>query len=94
MEQDRHLLKRKLTSAESEYDARIVELQSDVAELTSKLVTKDSHIKQWEREKGSLVSELNAQNARLTSELKEAVTLEAQLQLEIQNLREQVSLLL
>ncbi|KAF2897514.1 hypothetical protein ILUMI_08670 [Ignelater luminosus] len=89
LEQDRHLLKRKLASAESEYDARILELQNDIAELTTKLAAKDATLKQWEREKGNLVSELNAQNTRLTTQLKEAAALESQLQLEIHNLREQ-----
>lgn len=89
LEQDRHLLKRKLASAESEYDARILELQNDIAELTTKLAAKDATLKQWEREKGNLVSELNAQNARLTTQLKGAAALESQLQLEIYNLREQ-----
>lgn len=92
MEQDRHLLKRKLASKESEYDARILELQNDISELTSKLSTKENTLKQWEREKGNLVTELNAQNARLTAQLKEAVAIESQLQLQIQNLKEQCTL--
>lgn len=89
VEQDRHLLKRKLASAESEYDSRILELQNDISELTSKLAAKENTLKQWEREKGNLVSELNAQNTRLTAQLKEAANLETQLQLEIHSLKEQ-----
>lgn len=89
MEQDRHLLKRKLASKESEYDARILELQNDVTELSSKLAAKESTIKQWDREKNTLISELNAQNSRLTAQLKEAAAVESQLQLQLQNLKEQ-----
>ncbi|XP_025837661.1 bicaudal D-related protein homolog [Agrilus planipennis] len=92
IEQDRHLLKRKLASAESEYEARIIELQNDVTELTSKLQTKENLLKQWERDKGSLVSELNTQNARLTTQLKEAHEVENQLRTEIQSLKEQCAL--
>uniref|UniRef100_A0A1Y1NEV8 Bicaudal D-related protein homolog n=1 Tax=Photinus pyralis TaxID=7054 RepID=A0A1Y1NEV8_PHOPY len=92
VEQDRHLLKRKLASLESEYEARILELQNDISELTSKLSARESTIKQWERDKGNLVSELNAQNQRLTTQLKEAVTLETQLQLEIGHLRQECAM--
>lgn len=89
VEQERHLLKRKLASVESEYDAQILELQNDITELTSKLTAKENTIKQWERDKGNVVAELSAQNARLASQLKDALTLESQLQLEIGKLREQ-----
>lgn len=89
VEQDRHLLRRKLASVESEYEARIVELQNDVTELTTKLTAREQTIKQWEREKSTLVTELNAQNARLTGQLKEAAVTEQQMRLEIQSLREQ-----
>lgn len=89
VEQDRHLLKRKMASLESEYEARILELQNDISELTSKLSAKEGTIKQWERDKGNLVSDLNSQNLRLTTQLKEAVALETQLQLEICNLRQE-----
>lgn len=89
MEQDRHLLKRRLASKESEFDARILELQNDIAELTTKLTAKENTIKQWERDKSNLVTELNAQNSRLTAQLKEAAAVESQLQLQVQNLKEQ-----
>ncbi|KAK4878233.1 hypothetical protein RN001_010739 [Aquatica leii] len=89
VEQERHLLKRKLASVESEYDAQILELQNDITELTSKLTAKENTIKQWERDKGNVVAELSSQNARLASQLKDALTLESQLQLEIGKLREQ-----
>lgn len=92
LEQDRHLLKRRLQSQESEYESRILELQNDIADLTSKLQAKENTIKQWERDKSSLVAELNAQNVRLTSQLKEYAAVESQLQLQIQTLKEQLSM--
>lgn len=91
VEQDRHLLKRKLASQESEYEARILELQNDVKELTTKVQSKENTIKQWERDKSSLVTELNAQNTRLTAQLKEYASVESQLQLQVQTLKEQLS---
>lgn len=84
VEQDRHVLKRKLANKESEFEGRILELQNDISELTNKLTTKETILKQWDRDKHTLVTELNAQNARLTSQLKEAAVSEAQLLQEIQ----------
>ncbi|XP_074029832.1 bicaudal D-related protein homolog isoform X2 [Leptinotarsa decemlineata] len=92
VEQDRHLLRRKLNSKESELDSRIIELQNDIVELTSKLAAKDNLVKQWEREKSGLVTELSAQNARLTSQLKEAAQKEQQLLREVEGYREQLTL--
>lgn len=92
VEQDRHVLKRKLTNRESELDAKIIELQNDVTALTENLSAKDNLLKQCEREKGSLVAELNAQNSRLTSQLKEANAVENRLQQQVQQLKEQCSL--
>lgn len=90
VEQDRHILRRKLTSKESELDARIIELQNDVAELTAKLAAKENLLKQWERDKGNLVAELNAQNSRLTVQLKESAAKEQHLQQQLESLKEQL----
>lgn len=89
MEQDRHLLKRKLANKESEFEGRILELQNDITELTNKLSTKETVLKQWDREKSSLVVELNTQNSRLTAQLKEAAAVESQLQHQIEYLKEE-----
>lgn len=69
-----------------------MELENDLKELTTKLNTKDTTLKQWERDKGSLVQELNTQNSRLTGQLKEYVTLEIQLQQQIENFKEQCAM--
>ncbi|KAK9892334.1 hypothetical protein WA026_019789 [Henosepilachna vigintioctopunctata] len=92
VEQDRHILRRKLTNKESELDAKIIELQNDIASLSDQVAAKDNLLKQCEREKGNLVAELNAQNARLTSQLKEAANVENRLQQQLQQLKEQCSL--
>lgn len=55
VEQDRHLLRKKLTSKESELDARILELENDLTEVQSKLGQKETLLKQWERDKSQLV---------------------------------------
>lgn len=92
VEQDRHVLRRKLTSKESELDARIIELQNDVTELTAKLAAKENLLKQWERDKSSLVAELNAQNSRLTAQLKESTLKEQQLQHQLESYKEQLAM--
>lgn len=92
VEQDRHVLRRKLQSKESELDSRIIELQNDVADLTSKLQAKDNLLKQWERDKSGLVGELTAQNTRLTTQLKEATQKEQQFRREIDEYKERLKL--
>jgi len=71
LEQDRHLLRRKLESTQSECDTRLLELQADVRELNQTLAERDTSLKQTEREKATLISELTEQNQRLTNSLKE-----------------------
>lgn len=85
-------MKRKLTTLESEYEGRILELENDLKELTIKLNTKETTLKQWERDKSNLFNELNMQNTRLTVQLKDYVQLEIQLQQQIENLKEQCAI--
>ncbi|XP_066256650.1 bicaudal D-related protein homolog isoform X2 [Euwallacea similis] len=92
VEQDRHLLRQKLTSKESELDALIVELENDLIQVKSKLAQKETLLKQWERDKCQLVDELAAQNSRLTLQLKEAQTVESQLRQQLDSYKEQISL--
>ncbi|XP_030747590.1 bicaudal D-related protein homolog isoform X3 [Sitophilus oryzae] len=92
VEQDRHLLRKKLTSKESELDARILELENDLTEVKDKLAAKDLLLKQWERDKSSLVEELTSQNGRLTHQLKEAQSVEIQLRQQLDSYKEQISL--
>ncbi|KAF7281311.1 hypothetical protein GWI33_004871 [Rhynchophorus ferrugineus] len=92
VEQDRHLLRKKLTSKESELDARILELENDLSEMKEKLSTKETLFKQWERDKSILVEELSTQNSRLTQQLKEAQAVESQLRQQLDSYKEQISL--
>lgn len=71
LEQDRHSLRRKLESAQSECDTRLLELQVDIRELNQTLTERESALKQTEREKATLIAELTEQNQRLTNQLKE-----------------------
>ncbi|GJQ85981.1 hypothetical protein Trydic_g21825 [Trypoxylus dichotomus] len=89
VEQDRHLLKRKLASIESEYELKVLEYQNDIVELRERLATKESALKQIERDKSNLVDDLTVQNARLTAQLKEYAAAEAQLRLQADELKEQ-----
>ncbi|CAH1967944.1 unnamed protein product [Acanthoscelides obtectus] len=92
IEQDRHLLRRRLASAESELEARVLELQNDITELTSKLASKETLLRQWEREKGALLQELTAQNRRLTERLQEQQQHEHRLTEQLEAYKEMVSL--
>ncbi|KAK9753999.1 hypothetical protein QE152_g1670 [Popillia japonica] len=88
VEQDRHLLKRKLASIESEYELKVLELQNDIAELRDRLSTKDGALKQIERDKGNLLDDLSVQNGRLTAQLKEYAANENQLRLQVEELQQ------
>ncbi|XP_050301911.1 bicaudal D-related protein homolog isoform X2 [Anthonomus grandis grandis] len=92
VEQDRHLLRKKLTSKESELDARILELENDLSEVKEKLAQKEVLLKQWERDKSQLVEDLTSQNSRLTNQLKEAQSVESQLRQQLDSYKEQISL--
>lgn len=92
VEQDRHLLRRKLESTQSECDTRLLELQADVRELNQTLAERETALKQTEREKAILISELTEQNQRLTNSLKESSRTEEQLTAQLQGLRDQCNL--
>nr|XP_022899745.1 bicaudal D-related protein homolog [Onthophagus taurus] len=91
IEQDRHLLKRKLASIESECELRVLELQNDVKELQEKLLDKETSLKQTERDKSSLLDDLQRQNARLSQELKQYASNETQLLHQLDEIRRQSS---
>ncbi len=71
IEQDRHLLRRKLLSTQSECDTRVLELQSDIRELQNALDDRENSLKQTEKEKTLLIAELTEQNQRLQMQIKE-----------------------
>ncbi|XP_054284541.1 bicaudal D-related protein homolog [Macrosteles quadrilineatus] len=89
IEQDRHLLRRKLVSSQAEYDTRIIELQADIRELQRSLEKTEHDLKATEKEKTLFISELTEQNQRLTTQIKESSKTEEQLTLQLQGLRDQ-----
>lgn len=92
MEQEKHVLRRKLSVAQSEGESRVLELHSDLKDLRGKLDVQEASVRQAEREKAALIEELSAQNTRLTSQLQEATQIEAQLTNQLQEIRDQCSL--
>lgn len=92
LEQEKHLLRRRLDTTQGEYEARLLELQNDIRELTTKIDTRDTSVKQREEEKTSLIAELTAQNSRLTAQLKESSATEAQLLSQLEGLKDQCSI--
>ncbi|XP_037050003.1 bicaudal D-related protein homolog [Bradysia coprophila] len=92
LEQEKHILRRKLSEAESEGDIRAQELESDYNEIKSKMLAQETSIRQNEREKNLLIEELTAQNARLTQQLQAATQNETQLQTKLQDIKDQYSI--
>ncbi|RVE45536.1 hypothetical protein evm_009801 [Chilo suppressalis] len=92
LEQEKHLLRRRLDTTQGEYEARLLELQNDIKELTTKIDSKDTSVKQRDEEKASLIAELTAQNSRLTAQLKESSATEAQLIAQLEGLKDQCSM--
>ncbi|XP_034655504.1 bicaudal D-related protein homolog isoform X2 [Drosophila subobscura] len=89
LEQEKHMLRQKLSIAEDESDQRVLELQSDLNELKEKLQTQDTAIRQAEKEKTILIDELQHQNTRLTEQIQEAHATELKLSAQIQELKDQ-----
>ncbi|XP_043598227.1 bicaudal D-related protein homolog [Bombus pyrosoma] len=92
LEQERHLLRRRLEEARSENEARTLELQADVETLRSQLEEQNERARRAERDQATLVAELTAQNTRLADQLREAAKQEEQLLIEVKVLREKCAL--
>ncbi|KAG8285893.1 coiled-coil domain containing protein 64 [Homalodisca vitripennis] len=92
IEQDRHLLRRKLVASQAEYDTRTIELQADIKELQKTLQKTEHDLKSTEKEKALYIAELTDQNQRLTAQIKESSKTEEQLTLQLQGLRDQCNL--
>lgn len=92
LEQERHLLRRRLEEARDESEARALELQADVETLRSQLEEQNERARRAERDQAALVAELTAQNTRLADQLREAAKQEEQLLIEVKVLREKCAL--
>ena len=71
LEQEKHVLRRKVDAVEGEYESKVSELQSDVADLRRSLEEQQNNVKIAERQKSSIITQLTEQNQRLTAQLKE-----------------------
>jgi coiled-coil domain-containing protein 64 len=71
LEQEKHILRRKVDNVEGEYESKVSELQSDVADLRRALEEQQNNVKMAERQKSSIITQLTEQNQRLTAQLKE-----------------------
>ncbi|XP_076236116.1 bicaudal D-related protein homolog [Calliopsis andreniformis] len=92
LEQERHLLRRRLEEVKGESEARTLELQADVETLRSQLEEQNERARRAERDQATLVTELTAQNTRLADQLREAAKQEEQLLIEVKVLREKCAL--
>ncbi|XP_070158543.1 bicaudal D-related protein homolog [Polyergus mexicanus] len=92
LEQERHLLRRKLEEARDDSEARALEFQGDVKTLRSQLEEQNERARRAERDQAALVAELTAQNTRLADQLREAARQEEQLLAEMKVLREKCAL--
>ncbi|KAJ0172902.1 hypothetical protein K1T71_011078 [Dendrolimus kikuchii] len=92
LEQEKHLLRRRLDTTQGEYEARILELQNDIRELTAKIGSRDTSVKQRDEEKANLIKELTAQNSRLTAQLKVSSATEANLLAQLEGLKDQCTI--
>ncbi|KAG5332012.1 BICRD protein, partial [Acromyrmex charruanus] len=92
LEQERHLLRRRLEEARDESETRALELQADVESLRSQLEEQNERARRAERDQATLVAELTAQNTRLANQLREAAKQEEQLLAEVKRLRENCAL--
>lgn len=89
LEQEKHILRQKLSIAEEESEQRVLELQTDLNELKEKLQAQENAIRHAEKEKTLLIEELSTQNARLTEQIQEAHATEIKLMTQIQELKDQ-----
>lgn len=62
-----------MDNVEGEYESKVSELQSDVADLKRALDEQQNNVKMAERQKSSIITQLTEQNQRLTAQLKEVL---------------------
>ncbi len=92
MEQEKYHLRRRLETAQEEYELKTSELQSDVSTAYAQLEEASAAARNTEREKSQLIATLTEQNQRLTSQLKERARAEEAMATELKGLRDQVNL--
>ena len=71
LEQEKYHLRRRLESAQEEYEQKVNELHHDISQLQAQLDDHSTTTRQSEKEKSLLITTLSEQNQRLTTQLKE-----------------------
>ncbi|CAH8473414.1 unnamed protein product [Schistosoma mattheei] len=87
LEKERRILKLRLEAVESDYDAQVKELQTDIIAMRIDLKKEKKMCRQMEREKNTTISELMQQNQSLTCRLNTSSENEALLREEMSTLR-------
>ncbi|XP_043211966.1 bicaudal D-related protein homolog [Amphibalanus amphitrite] len=92
LEQEKHTLRRKMTTMESEYETQILQLQSDLGTLKQEMEEEHHSGKNAAKQRSQIISEITEQNQRLTRQLRDAIKNEEQLNLQLQQMRSQQDL--
>ncbi|CAH8458900.1 unnamed protein product [Heterobilharzia americana] len=87
LESERHILKLRLEAVESDYDAQVKELQTDIIAMRVDLKKERKMCKKMEKEKNTTINELIQQNQSLTHRLTCSSENEEHLREELSNLR-------
>ncbi|XP_038563943.1 BICD family-like cargo adapter 2 isoform X2 [Micropterus salmoides] len=90
LQQERHILQRKLEMNELTSGQREAELTADLAALRAELERHHSHGRDRRRDESEQLTQLANHNQRLVEQLAEAVTLEHTLRTELRCLREEM----
>lgn len=90
LQQERHILQRKLEMTELTSGQREAELTADLAALRAELERHHSHGRDRRRDESEQLTQLANHNQRLVEQLAEAVTLEHTLRTELRCLREEM----
>ncbi|XP_054482457.1 BICD family-like cargo adapter 2 isoform X1 [Anoplopoma fimbria] len=90
LQQEKHVLHRKLEMNELDSGQREAELMTDLAALRAELERHHSHGRDRRRDESEQLTQLSNHNQRLVEQLAEAVTLEHSLRIELRSLREEM----
>ncbi|XP_070773559.1 BICD family-like cargo adapter 2 isoform X3 [Enoplosus armatus] len=90
LQQEKHVLQRKLEMNELTSGQREAELTADIAALRAEMERHHSQGRDRRRDEGEQLTQLANHNQRLVEQLAEAVTLEHSLRIELRSLREEM----
>ncbi|XP_042580896.1 BICD family-like cargo adapter 2 isoform X2 [Cyprinus carpio] len=90
MQQEKHMLQRRLEVRDLEAGQREAELQADITALRAQLEQKHVQSRDRRREESEQLTQLSSHNQKLVEQLAEAVALEHTLRTELRSLREEM----